>query len=133
MSKQGEIVLKLYDDEGEEVEHTFPSKNEVCPTCEGFGTHLNPSIGQHAYTMEEFNESFPEDEDKDNYFRRGGIYDVQCEECKGNKVIQVVDEAHLSDDQKKVYADWQEQEEDNAREEAADRRTRYMESGGYDY
>jgi hypothetical protein len=83
--------------------------------------------------MEEFNESFPEDEDKDNYFRRGGIYDVQCEECKGNKVIQVVDEAHLSDDQKKVYADWQEQEEDNAREEAADRRTRYMESGGYDY
>ena len=133
MSKQGEIVLKLYDDEGEEVEHTFPSKNEVCSTCEGFGTHLNPSIGQHAYSMEEFNESFPEDEDKDNYFRRGGIYDVQCSECKGNKVVQVVDEDRLTDDQKKVYADWQEQEEDNAREEAADRRTRYMESGGYDY
>jgi len=133
MSKQGEIVLKLYDEEGEEVEHTFPSINEVCPRCEGFGTHLTPSIGQHAYTQEEFYEAFSDEEDREQYFRRGGIYDVTCEECKGNKVIQVVDEDHLTEDQKKVYEEWQEQEEENAREDAADRRTRYYESGGYDY
>jgi len=132
MSKQNEIVLKLYDEEGDEVEHTFPSKNEVCPTCEGFGTHLNPSIGNHAYTMEEFNESFDE-EGKEEYFRRGGIYDVTCEECKGNKVIQVVDEDHLSDEQKKLYAEWEEQEEERISDERADARTRYYESGGYDY
>jgi RecJ-like exonuclease len=133
MSKQGEIILKMYDDEGEEVEHTFPSVNEVCPRCEGFGTHLTPSIGQHAYSQEEFYESFADEEDREQYFKRGGIYDVTCEECKGNKVVPVVDERHLTEDQKKVYKEWQEYQEEVAREDAYDRRTRYMESGGYDY
>jgi hypothetical protein len=131
--KQGEIVLKWYDEEGEEVEHTFPAKNEVCHRCEGYGTHLTPSIGNHAYSMEEFNESFDDEEDRAAYFQRGGKYDVQCEECHGNKVLPVVDEARLSDEQKKLYAEWEESEEERARSDAEDRQTRYYESGGYDY
>jgi hypothetical protein len=133
MSRQGEIELMWYDDEGEEVTHSFPSTNEVCPRCEGYGTHLTPSIGEHAYSMEEFYESFDDEEDREAYFQRGGKYDVQCEECKGNKVVEVVDESKLSDEQKVLYAQWQESEEENARSDAEDRRTRYYESGGYDY
>lgn len=130
--RQGEIELEWYDEDGEEVSHSFPCKNEVCPRCEGYGTHLNPSIGNHAYTMEEFNESF-DDEGREEYFKRGGIYDVQCEECKGNKVIQVVDESRLSEEQKNLYAEYEEHEEEMARMDAEDRQTRYYESGGYDY
>lgn len=133
MSKQGEIELTWFDSETEEeVTHTFPAVNEVCHRCEGFGTHLTPSIGEHAYSMEEFNESF-DDEGKEEYFRRGGIYDVTCETCKGNKVVPAVDESRLSDEQKKLYAEYEEAEEERASDEAADRRTRYYESGGYDY
>lgn len=132
MSKQGEIELEWYDEDGEEVSHSFPSKNEVCHRCEGYGTHLNPSIGNHAYSQEEFYESFDE-EGREEYFKRGGIYDVQCEECKGNKVIEVVDESRLSEEQKKLYEEYCEHEEDMARMDEDDRRTRYYESGGYDY
>lgn len=132
MSKQGEIELTWCDEDGEEVEHSFPSKNEVCHRCEGYGTHLNPSIGNHAYSQEEFYESF-DDEGREEYFKRGGIYDVQCEECKGNKVIEVVDESKLSEEQKKLYEEYCEHEEDMARMDEDDRRTRYYESGGYDY
>ncbi len=133
MSKQGEVELTWYDSETEEeVTHTFPAVNEVCHKCEGYGSHLNPSIGEHAYSMEEFNESF-DDEGKEEYFKRGGIYDVTCSVCKGNKVVPSVDEEHLTEEQKKLYADYQEHEEEQARSDAEDRQTRYYESGGYDY
>lgn len=79
-----------YDIDGDEVEVDLPAKYEVCGTCEGNGTHLNPSIGQHAYSSEEFYESFDEEE-QEQYFKRGGMYDVQCEECNGKRVIAVPD------------------------------------------
>ena len=129
MSRQGEIELTWSDEDGEEVTHSFPCKNEVCPRCEGYGTHLTPSIGNHAYSHEEFYESFPDDEDREEYFKRGGIYDVQCEECKGNKVIEVVDESRLSEEQKKLYAEYEEHEEEMARMDEEDRRTRWYEDG----
>ena len=125
------IKLTWYDEEGEEITATFPSTNEVCPTCEGFGTHLNPSIGQHAYSREEFEDSFDE-EGREQYFQRGGIYDVRCEECRGNKVTQVVDEGKLSTEQKVLYAQYQESEDRRARYDADDRATYRMESGGFE-
>lgn len=65
---------------------------EVCERCEGYGTHLTPSIGQHAYTAEEFHESF-DDEEAEEYFRRGGRYDVPCETCSGIRVALAPDVA----------------------------------------
>lgn len=129
MSRQGEIELTWYDEEGEEVTHSFPSKNEVCPRCEGHGTHLTPSIGNHAYSMEEFYESFDDEEDREEYFKRGGRYDVTCEECHGKNVIEVVDEDKLSEEQKKLYAEYEESAEESARQDAEDRHTRWMEDG----
>lgn len=125
------INLTWYDsEEGEEIEHSFPAKNEVCSRCEGHGSHLNPSIGSHAYTLEEFNESF-DDEGREEYFKRGGIYDVQCEECKGKNVVLVADENNFSAEDKVLYTQYQEYEEQRAQWDHEDRMTAYYESGGY--
>lgn len=86
------IEFVYEDDDGNEVEASLPARYEVCHRCEGHGTHLHPAIGEHAYTPEEFNESFFEDEDKEEYFKHGGKYDVACEECHGNRVVLEVDE-----------------------------------------
>ena len=109
MSQQGLIELTWYDENGDEVKHSFPATNEVCDRCEGFGTHLHPDIGSHGYSVEEFNEAFFEDEDREAYFSRGGKYDVSCEECHGKNVVAVVDEDRLTEDQKKLYLDIQEE------------------------
>ena len=87
------MEITYIDDNGDEVSCDLPSKMEVCDKCEGHGTHLNPSIGEHAYTPEEFDEAFPEEEDRAQYFRRGGIYDVKCSVCNGLRVVPVVDNA----------------------------------------
>lgn len=133
-TKQGEIELTWTNEDGDEVTHTFPSTNEVCTRCEGYGTHLNPNIGEHAYSSEEFAESFPDDEDmgfnpREEYFKRGGIYDVQCETCHGNKVIEVADESKMTDEQKTLFAEYEKHEEQMARYDAEDRATRRMEEG----
>jgi hypothetical protein len=87
------ISFTYETDEGEEIETELPSKFEVCDRCRGHGTHLNPSIGEHAYTPEEFEEAFFEEEDRAEYFKRGGRYDVSCEECHGRRVVEAVDVA----------------------------------------
>lgn len=81
LNEDGEIAVPV----------EMPTKREVCHRCEGYGTHLNPSIGEHAYTREEFYEAFYDEEDREQYFRRGGIYDVQCVECRGERVVDQID------------------------------------------
>jgi len=122
------ITVTLTDDCGDDVDHELPARFEVCPRCEGHGTHLNPSIGEHVYSAEEFYESFPEPEDRAEYFKRGGIYDVTCQECRGHRVVPVVDEARLDEAQKKVHAEWLKQEEDRRKFEAECRAERMMEA-----
>ena len=85
----------------------------------------------HAYSMEEFAESFDEEE-AEEYFTRGGRYDVTCPTCNGDNVVAVVDEERLSQEQKVVFAKHQKYQEKVARWDAEDRQTRRMESGGYD-
>lgn len=124
------ITITLYGDDGEEHEHELPAKNEVCSRCEGYGTHLNPSIGEHAYTPEEFYESFDE-EGREEYFRRGGIYDVTCECCKGRNVVLMVDEEACKDNAnlKPIYEAWLKQEEQRLHDEAEWRAEQRWESG----
>jgi len=57
---------------------------EVCPTCDGRGCHVNPSIDAHGLTAEDFAEDpdFAED-----YLR--GKYDIHCSECRGERVVPV--------------------------------------------
>lgn len=54
----------------------------VCPTCKGKGTQMNPSIANHVYTREDFDE---DPEFAENYF--GNTYDISCLECRGIRVV----------------------------------------------
>lgn len=91
------IEFTYENDEGDEIVVEFPSKKEVCSRCDGEGTHLNPSIGEHVYSYEEFNESF-DDEGKEQYFKIGGIYDVICHTCHGKNVVDALDEDAIKRD-----------------------------------
>jgi hypothetical protein len=108
------ISFVIENDEGEEIEYELPSKKEVCNRCQGYGTHMNNSMGQHAYSQEEFNEVFHDDEDRRQYFTRGGIYDVTCEVCSGKNVIDVVDVTLLTEEERKIYQIYLDIENDNA-------------------
>ncbi len=126
--------IELFDDSEEgSTEHDLPAKNALCSRCDGDGTHLNPSIGQHAYTSEEFDEAFPEGEQRAAYFQRGGMYDVRCEVCKGAKVVLEIDEKACKERGfGAILKAWKAQERERQQSEADDRRTMRMESGGYD-
>lgn len=81
------VTLEGFDAEtGEDL--VVPVKYEVCGTCDGKGSHVNPSIDSHGIGPEEF------DEDPDfaeSYFR--GDYDIPCAECHGRRVSVELDEA----------------------------------------
>ncbi len=68
----------------------IPARYEVCETCDGRGTHVNPSIDRRGISAREMHE----DPDFADDYRRG-TYDVQCNECAGRRVVLVpVDEDH---------------------------------------
>lgn len=128
---QNTLKITLWDDSGnEETEHELPAKNAVCPRCEGHGTILNPSIGSHGYSAEEFREAFSEEEQVQAYFQRGGMYDVSCPECSGVRVVPVPDvRACKSVGKLDVLRAWRKQEAERARMLAEDRRTQWFEDG----
>jgi DnaJ-class molecular chaperone len=128
--RPGYMRLK-YVDGNDEIEFDVPYKNEICSRCNGEGSHLNPNIGMHAYGQEEFEEAFPEPEDKEQYFKRGGVYDVQCETCHGNKVVQVVDRARIQSKEVKAKLNaYDKYKREEARYDHEDRVTRFWENGG---
>ncbi len=127
------IDITIYNDDGEETIETLPAKMEVCSECEGEGFVLRGGLRGYAFSAEEFNETFDDDEDRGAYFTRGGKYDEVCPCCKGKNVVPVVDEKELSAAQKEIFETFQEQESDRAAMREADRRTMMMECGGYDY
>lgn len=65
----------------------IPAKYEVCPTCDGKGTHVNPSIDGHGITGEEMDELGHDW--LDDYL--SGAFDVVCNYCKGVRVVLEVD------------------------------------------
>ncbi|MEN6620820.1 MAG: hypothetical protein ABFD50_04670 [Smithella sp.] len=100
------MKIELYDEEKDcMVEYDLPHEFQLCPVCKGKGTHVNYNIG--AITQEEF--------DNDPQFYedyRNGVYDVECERCKGLRVIEVVNKRALNSKQKEIFARYQEMEKD---------------------
>lgn len=94
-------MKKLFEYEtksGRTITKNLPTKNVVCATCGGKGKHVNRAIDGHGLTQEDF------DSDPDfaeNYF--SGWYDVNCEECQGNRVTQEVDENILTHSQRRFW------------------------------
>lgn len=119
------MIVEYLDSDGDVQEGELPCRMEVCPTCEGHGTHLTPSMRNHAYSAEEFHESF-DDEEASEYFRRGGRYDVVCEECHGKNVVPTIDEeACRSEEDKAILAGYHKHQKDlwdMRAEEEAERR-----------
>lgn len=88
------IELPRSDEEGDfDEEVDVPFIYEVCETCHGRGTHVNPSIDSHGISQDEWSEW--DDEEREGYF--SGHYDVECYECCGEKVIPVPDYEHIDD------------------------------------
>ena len=65
----------------------LPHKRVVCRVCNGEGTHVNPNIDGNGIDPQEF---IDDPDFAESYF--GGVYDVRCEYCNGNKVVDEVDE-----------------------------------------
>lgn len=73
-------------DGDEELE--IAARYEVCDRCRGEGKHVNPAIDGNGITQ---SEALDLDEDFWESYR-DGAYDVTCEECRGKRVVLVVDE-----------------------------------------
>lgn len=125
-SAQMKAVVSLrHDDEetGDEIEEDVevPIKFEVCPTCDGRGTHVNPSVDSNGLTAEDF----VEDPDfREDYF--SGRYDVTCYGCGGKNVVPVINSDHVDDETRKLLDKVQEQREADARYEQQCARERAM-------
>jgi uncharacterized protein YbaR (Trm112 family) len=106
------ITVTVELEDGTEDEFDLPSKMVVCPECNGETYVLCEGMRGHAYTSEEFYEEF-DDEGREEYFRRGGIYDVICPTCKGKNVVASIDEdaCNRNERLKEILALWNEQEE----------------------
>lgn len=102
------MVIYIENEEGDDSEEIeIPTKFEVCYTCRGKGSHVNPSVDGHGLTREDFDE---DPDFKEAYF--AGRYDVACYTCKGLRVVEVEDfdamepklrarvEEHLAEDAK---------------------------------
>lgn len=109
-----------------EEEFNVPIIFEVCPTCDGRGTHVNPSIDAHGLTADDF---YEDPDFAEEYFR--GHYDVSCYECGGRNVVPEIDEEHCDKEVLKKVRDHQHDLAMWAREEAYQRRMGFQMSDKY--
>lgn len=97
------IEVKVYTDDGGEETLRLPSKKEVCGRCHGEGSQ---DVWDGGMTGDEMAEQGPE------FFEdyMAGVYSKPCEECKGRRVVDVVDRKRASAKLLKLYdADQEEQ------------------------
>jgi len=121
------LKVEIEDPEtGDEIEVQIPARYEVCDRCEGRGKHVNPSVDGNGLSQEDFDE---DPDFRENYF--SGVYDVPCEDCKGQRVILVPDEANADPETKKLIEAHHNRQRETAEWAAADSYTRRMENGGY--
>ena len=103
-----------HDEHGEMQMHTFSAKYEVCHRCEGHGKHVNPAIecDGGGITGSEMAEIMVEDPNFQNDYL-GGMYDITCTCCKGNRVILVIDETSFDAEDKAAFKKYQVQLEED--------------------
>lgn len=118
------ITLTLYDAAGEAIELALPAKFEVCHTCSGKGTRVNPAIDGNGITAEQFAE---DPEFAEGYLR--GDYDIQCSACKGERVIPAIDLPRCSKAQRLQWRKHQADEAESDRDWESERFLRMAESG----
>ena len=75
------------NDEGFEVTYRIPAFWNICDDCYGNG---ESSAYLGAFTAEDFDEAFPEDDDRMRYLSGG--YDRRCEQCNGTGKVLLPDD-----------------------------------------
>ena len=94
-------------DEGEETSYILPLTMDVCPTCKGRGTHINPSVDAGGYN--------DDGDDVDEYGENlylSGFYNVNCQTCHGRNVVPSIDRHAADRDALKVWDKKSEEEEE---------------------
>jgi hypothetical protein len=104
-------------EEHDEATVKVPVYFEVCGTCDGKGSHVNPSIDSHGLGREDFDE----DPDFAEHYFSGG-YDVPCYGCAGKRVVPVLDRARANPALVKALDKQAEDDAEYAAECAAERR-----------
>jgi len=104
------------NDDGEEVVKQVHLRFEVCDLCEGRGKVVNPSVDCGGLTSADFDA----DPDLAEEYT-SGTYDIDCPQCKGKRVVPVLDISATSADLVKCIQDKQKADADFAREVAAER------------
>lgn len=100
--------------DGEELPHgilILPARYEVCGRCDGKGTHWHESL-DNGITEEERERDW--DDEGWEWLMRGGM-DVECRECKGQRVVPVpLDTVNSVEAQRalKAYTAWWDDERD---------------------
>jgi hypothetical protein len=103
------------DENGKEVVFQLEGKMEVCPRCQGTGSHVREDIDDSRLV-----DMYHEDGDYealDAYFK--GSMDVICTQCNGRNVVPV---PVLDEEMQKEIDEWNQAEWEYQREVAAERR-----------
>lgn len=117
----GQMEVSYENEEGDEITVSLPCKKVVCPFCHGEGAVLCEGMRGVAFTQEDMGEW--DEEERREYLKHGlekksktpkSCYDVTCEECDGNKVIDEVDETRLTEEEKVHFEAWQDSENNRA-------------------
>ena len=117
-------VVVMEDDDGLEETVKLPARYVVCGTCDGKGKHVNPSIDSHGIGEEEWDRDWSH-EDKENY--HSGMYDIQCNECKGRTTTPSINHELVTKSMNKKWQEALQYEQDRLDGIAADARERAAE------
>lgn len=89
----------------------------VCPTCNGHGKHVNPSIDCNGLSCADF------DEDPGFYEEYlSGTYDVTCYECHGRNVVLEMDREATDPEIVRKVEEWEKDVYESRRIQEAERR-----------
>ncbi len=82
----------------QEEERELPWRWDVCPLCDGKGSHVNPSIDAGGLSGDDL----AEDPDfAEAYF--SGRYDQPCNQCKGRSTVPVLDERRCTPEELEAW------------------------------
>jgi len=93
VSETEKCVVNLINDDGYIA---LPFIFDVCPTCQGKGSYVNPNIDSHGICSDEW--SSWSCEEQEGYLN--GYYDITCAECNGQRVVPIIDKTYLNESEK---------------------------------
>jgi len=95
----------------------IPTEKMICPSCDGEGSYVNPDIDRNGITADEMYELG--DDFREDYM--SGVYDVLCQECHGNNVVDTLS-ANAPQEMRNSWEDWQQSVYEYCVEREAERR-----------